>query len=679
VYHQVSFHSSHRIRSVDALRALAVIPVVLFHLNPGWLPGGYLGVDVFFVISGFLITGIILREVEERTFSFAGFYARRIRRILPALFVMMAVVAAVFALANPLHLNELVRQVRAVVALAGNYAVRDMAGDYWGAGAQEHPLLHTWSLAVEEQFYLGFPLLIWLCSRKCGRVGLVWMVGGLAMLSLLWYAAQSLAAPASAFYMLGSRSWELLAGALVACLAREPESRPNTSLWFGWAGLTSLAVAYALPSFLPATRPFLPLITTCGTALFLASARTSSPAHAWLSRPWLVYVGLISYSLYLWHWPAIVLLRLPGREAALPHVVTLVLAAGIFLVAVASYHLIEKPMRAWGPAVWLAAASAPALFLGVQMLGKTEGRPVLLASAVSSAETADEWVGGFRGMTVRGPLYSSNPREIGGHGERFSAIKFHPRPSGSDIDMVPRSGLPGARHRVLVWGDSHAMMLAPVTDEILLRADCSSEFHVMDATDPAVWRARRFGKHPAFQLLRRHLRDDRIATSDELDRFELVGLDLLRRRPSACIFILRYDHRRFEELEPSFREMLRHTRLIVVQQPPRLDMPDLCTVDYFAFLRDRKGVSLPELVVRASIPAKESCAQFEDRLLTCFGGDPNFVFVRTDDLFARPDGSVRWWDGAGALYYIDNNHLSEFGALLVAPRVEVAIRKALAQ
>lgn len=125
--------------------------------------------------------------------------------------------------------------------------------------------------------------------------------------------------------------------------------------------------------------------------------------------------------------------------------------------------------------------------------------------------------------------------------------------------------------------------------------------------------------------------------------------------------------------------MLRHTRLIVVQQPPRLDMPDLCTVDYFAFLRDRKGVSLPELVVRASIPAKESCAQFEDRLLTCFGGDPNFVFVRTDDLFARPDGSVRWWDGSGALYYIDNNHLSEFGALLVAPRVEVAIRKALAQ
>ena len=655
------------------------MPVVLFHLNPGWLPGGYLGVDVFFVISGFLITGIILREVDQRTFSFAGFYARRIRRILPALFVMMAVVTLVFAWANPLHLNELVRQVRAVVALVGNYAVRDMAGDYWGAGAQEHPLLHTWSLAVEEQFYLGFPLLIWLCSRKCGRVGLGRLVGGLAMLSLLWYAAQSLAAPASAFYMLGSRSWELLAGAFVACLAREPEPRPNTSLWFGWAGLTGLAVAYALPSFLPAVRPFLPLIATCGTALFLASARTSSPAHDWLSRPWLIYIGLISYSLYLWHWPAIVLLRLQGREATLPHGATLAIAAAVFLVAVASYHWIEKPMRAWGPSVWLALSCAPVLIWGAQMLGKTEGRPTLLASALPSAETADAWVGGFRGMTVRGRLYSSNPREISGLDGRFSAVKFVHRPSVAGVDVVPIGGRLDSTRRVLVWGDSHALMLAPLADKILFEADCAADFHVLDGADPAVWRARSFGSQPAFQLLRKYFRDDRIATSEELDRFESVGLGLLRSRPAACLFILRYDHRRFEDIEPSIREMLRYSRLVVVQQPPPLEMPDLCTVDYFAFLRDRKGVSLPELVVRASAQAKESCAKFEDRLLDRFGGDPNFVFVRTDDLFTKPDGSVRWWDGAGALYYIDNNHLSEFGALLVAPRVEAAIRKTLAQ
>lgn len=287
----MSFHSSHRIRSVDALRALAVIPVVLFHLNPDWLPGGYLGVDVFFVISGFLITGIILREVEERTFSFAGFYARRIRRILPALFVMMAVVTAVFAWANPLHLNELVRQVRAVVALAGNYAVRDMAGDYWGAGAQEHPLLHTWSLAVEEQFYLCFPLLIWLCSRKCGRVGLVWMVGGLAMLSLLWYAAQSLAAPASAFYMLGSRSWELLAGALVACLAALATVPPKhiDMVRLGRADqpcrcLCAAFVSPRHPSVSPANRDLWDGIIPSLGPDFLARACMAEPAMAGLYR-----------------------------------------------------------------------------------------------------------------------------------------------------------------------------------------------------------------------------------------------------------------------------------------------------------------------------------------------------------------------------------------------------------
>lgn len=674
----MSLSLSHRLRSVDALRALAILPVVLFHLAPAWLPGGYLGVDIFFVISGFLITGIILREVKEETFSFTGFYARRIRRILPALFVMMAVVTVIFAWVDPLNLNELIRQVRAVVVLAGNYAVRDLAGDYWGAGAQAHPLLHTWSLAVEEQFYLSFPLFIWLCCRKRSRAWLGWLVGGAALLSLLWYAAQSLAAPVSAFYLLGGRAWQLLAGALVAFIARAPESSPGSPAWHGWMGLACVAAAYALPWFLPAARPILPLIATTGTALFLASARASSPAHDWLSRPWLVYVGLISYSLYLWHWPAIVLLRLQGDQAALSLGVILALATGIFLIAVASYHWVEKPLRVWRPAVWLTLASAPLLFFGAQLLGDAKGRPVLVASTEPLAEKADAWVGGFRGMTVRGPLYSSNPREIGGHDGRFNAVKFLRRPSSTGVETVPTGGLPGAARRVLVWGDSHAMMMAPVADEALRRADCAADFHVLDGADPAVWRSRRFGTQSGFQLLRRYFRDDSIASSDELDRFEQVGLELLRRRPPACLLILRYDHRRFEDLESSFREMLRHSRLIVMQQPPHLEIPDLCTVDYFAFLRDRRGVSLPDLTVRESPLAQAARAEFEVKLQACFGGDPNFSFLRTEDLFTLPTGAVRWWDGAGALYYIDDNHLSEFGASLLAPRIEAAVRSALA-
>jgi peptidoglycan/LPS O-acetylase OafA/YrhL len=669
---------SHRLHSVDALRALAVLPVVIFHLNPSWLPGGYLGVDIFFVISGFLITRIILHEVKEGSFSFAGFYARRIRRILPALFVMMTIVTAVFAWADPLHLNELVSQVQAVVALAGNYAIRDLAGDYWSVGAQEHPLLHTWSLAVEEQFYLAFPLFIWACGRKRGRIGICWVVGIMALLSLLWYAAQSMAAPVSAFYLLGGRAWELLAGALVACLVRESESRKCPPIWLGWTGLACLIVAYVLPYFFPQTRPFLPLIAISGTAFFLVSVKPSSPAHAWLTKPWLVYIGLISYSLYLWHWPVIVLLRLRSGDATLSPGVMLPMVTAIFLVAVASYQWIEKPMRTWRATVWLAFVCAPALLFGTRMLAIAQGRPVIVASTVPSAEAADPWVAGFRGMTVRGPLYSSNPREISGLDERFSAVKFVRRPPCTRMDIVPTGGRPGSDRRALLWGDSHAMMMAPFADEAFQRADCAAEFHVMDGIDPAVWRARRFGKHPAFQLLRRYFRDDKIASSEELDRFEQVGLELLRRRPSACLFVLRYDHRRFEDLEPSFREMLRHSRLIVVQQPPYLDIPKMCTVDYFAFLRDRRSVNLTDLVVHESITARETRIRFESMLLASFGSDPNFIFVRTEDLFTKPDRTVRWWDGAGALYYIDDNHLSEFGARLVAPRIEAALQKALA-
>jgi peptidoglycan/LPS O-acetylase OafA/YrhL len=134
-----------RIHAVDALRAIAVLPVILFHLNPDWLPGGYLGVDVFFVISGYLITGIIAKEIIENTFTFTGFYRRRIRRILPALLGMMFAVLLAGILINPIQLNEIARQIRAVILINGNGALCDTIGNYWGTDALADPLLHTWS------------------------------------------------------------------------------------------------------------------------------------------------------------------------------------------------------------------------------------------------------------------------------------------------------------------------------------------------------------------------------------------------------------------------------------------------------------------------------------------------------------------------------------------------------
>lgn len=668
---------SGRIKSVDALRALAVLPVIIFHLNHRWLPGGYIGVDIFFVISGFLITGIILREIEARTFSFAAFYTRRIRRILPALFVMMTCVALVFAWTAPLHLNELFKQIGAVIALVGNIAARDLAGNYWGSAAQEQPLLHTWSLGVEEQFYLGFPIMLWLLCRSVLRPKAMGVLLVVAFFSFLWHIAQSIIAPHNAFYLLGGRAWELLVGAIMALACRGPVSRKAVPEWVSWTGLALIVAAYVLPPDNGA-RFFAPPFAVAGAAMFLSAASTSSSAHTWLSRPWMVYVGLISYSLYLWHWPAIVLFKqsIPagmGLSAGL-----LALVAGIFLVSVLSYHLIEKPMRSARLTVWGVFMSIPLLLLGGFLLVRANGRPALVASADPRATSADTWVGGFRGMTVQGLLYSSNPRTVE-PGDKYLAVKFVRHPPSNGIESVPTGGEPEATHKVVVWGDSHGVMLAPVADAAIRSTHYAAVYHLLDGGDPAVWRARRVGTRPVNQWLRRYFRDDKIATSDELDQFEALGLRLLRDRPAACLFVLRYDERPFEALEASFREILRHTRLIVVQQPPRLDIPDLCTVDYFAFLRDKNGISLSGLIVQELPSARQARAQFEAQLLAHFGHNKNFIFVPTADLFTKPDGSVRWWDGVDQLYYIDDDHLSEFGAQLLAPRIEAALRPSLTQ
>ncbi|MEY4775644.1 MAG: hypothetical protein RL759_157 [Verrucomicrobiota bacterium] len=670
----MSSHLSARLPAVDALRALAVIPVIVFHLHADFLPGGYLGVDIFFVISGFLISGIIFRQIANGTFSLRAFYARRVRRILPALFVMMACVVLLFAWADPLNLNELVHQANMVLGLVGNINARELAGDYWGAGAQAQPLLHTWSLGVEEQFYLGFPLLLWLLHRCVAPARRKWLLGSLTAVSLTWYVAQSYITPPAAFYLLAGRAWELLAGALVAVWTLERRDDECSPGWVSWMGLALIGLAYVLPAISPEARPLLPLLAVAGTALFLSSAGGRPPAHVWLSRPWFVYIGLISYSLYLWHWPVIVLLRKldPGALSSLWS--TAVVSVGIFLTAAASYQFVEQPLRSARLTVAGVMVCIPLFLFGGQMLVQAYGRTVILAAAAPQHNSADARVGGFRRMTVKGLLYDSHPRSTLPASDKYRALEIIRPARAPAIAAVQIGGEPGSAKRVVVWGDSHAMTLAPLADDVLRTAHYSAAFHVLDGYDPAVWRQRRAGTQPIFQLLRRVFRDGRLVTSDELDQYEKAGLELLQAQPAACVFVMRYDGRKFETLEASFAEILRHTRLIFVQQPPTLTIPDLCTVDYFAFLRDRRGVALEGLAVYESPSDREAKAQFEAKLLARFGGRANFVFLKTADLFTRPDGAVRWSDGSGTLYYIDGNHLSEFGCELLRPLMEAALR-----
>ncbi len=348
---------------IDGLRAVAVAPVVLFHAGVAGFSGGFVGVDVFFVISGFLITSLILHEKQCGTFTLRSFYERRARRILPALFaVVLACVPLAYLWMMPEEMKAFGASVLSVVLFVSNFVFYAQSG-YFDQASELKPLLHTWSLAVEEQFYIVFPLILLALWRWSHRA-LLPAFGGLFLLSLLVAQTggnldprQTVAAtpwswqslPSWGFYLLPSRFWELMLGAIVAVaelrygIARLARSRPLAQA----ASLTGLAlIGYAVVAF-DHTTPYPSvhtLVPTLGAGLVIAFARETTLAHKLLSLRAIVGLGLISYSVYLWHHPLFAFARVasldqPSREALLA------LAGLSVVLAYATWALVEQPFR----------------------------------------------------------------------------------------------------------------------------------------------------------------------------------------------------------------------------------------------------------------------------------------------------------------------------------------------
>jgi peptidoglycan/LPS O-acetylase OafA/YrhL len=333
-------------REIDGIRALAVIPVILFHAGFSWFSGGYVGVDVFFVISGYLITGIVTSDIARGTFSIANFYERRIRRILPALFLVVVVCAPVaFWVLLPADLKEFGQSLIAVATFSSNVFFWSQSGYFHGA-AELKPLLHTWSLSVEEQFYVVFPPLLLLMWRW-GRKWVVTVLLAIAMTSLLLAEWGALNKPIATFFLLPTRAWELLLGSLAAFYIAN-ESRQQLTLTQNniLASIGFIAVAYAVFGFdAKTTFPGLhALVPTLGTALMIISARPETWVGKFLCQPAMVSVGLISYSAYLWHQPLFSF----ARHLGLTDSATLTLGALAVLSLVLGYlswRYVETPFR----------------------------------------------------------------------------------------------------------------------------------------------------------------------------------------------------------------------------------------------------------------------------------------------------------------------------------------------
>ncbi len=446
---------------IDGLRAIAVISVVLFHMDAAWLPAGFVGVDIFFVISGFLITGLLVEEHGRNgRVDIAAFYARRVRRLLPALLLMVLATLIVGLLLLPASgpQQHLAKSAAAALFFVSNLFFARQPSGYFAVGADHYPLLHTWTLAVEEQFYIVWPLLVPLIAWAASRIG--WWRSRVLLISYAAIALLSFALcqwmlqwrPNWAFYLTPFRAWEFAIGAMLALVL--PAWVAAGGRYGQW--LSSFGLAMILASFwvIDGTAAFpgpLAILPVTGSALMLAGGALSpaSSIGRALSTGPVTYVGRISYGWYLWHWPFLAYLNYWADGE--PHTVQIFAAAAAsFAVAALSFRLVETPIRqrSWRPF----ATTRASLFSGAALL--------LLGGACAGAT----YVGAERTLAA-----SPRLQAIFAAGDDILALDpacsnyVVPFERLATIDQC-RMGSPTATRGIALWGDSHAHHLLPMLD-----------------------------------------------------------------------------------------------------------------------------------------------------------------------------------------------------------------------
>lgn len=434
-----------------------MVPVILFHAGISLFSGGFVGVDVFFVISGYLITSIILAEQAQGTFSLVRFYERRARRILPALLLVVAVcIPVAWVLLLPSDYADFSESLAAVAVFGSNVFFYLQSG-YFEADAELKPLLHTWSLGVEEQFYLLFPLLLMGLARLRARVTVAVLaaIGVASFVGAEWASQRD---PSGAFFLLPYRAWELVIGAMLALRessirSAPPEVAVPAPLLAGWraeaASVLGLSMIVAAVFLFDEETPFpgrYALLPTLGTALLIWAATPATRVGRWLGHPALVAIGLMSYSAYLWHQPLFAFAR-HTHESEPSLAVLLALSAGALVLAWLSWRFVEKPFREKGRfsrrVVFSAALAGSLLIAGVGVGGAyLDGLPQRFAF-----------------VTERLPGYRMDNRVLQAESmQPLRALTGDPAYGTAETNAGDRKltfTRPDARH-VLIIGNSHS-------------------------------------------------------------------------------------------------------------------------------------------------------------------------------------------------------------------------------
>jgi peptidoglycan/LPS O-acetylase OafA/YrhL len=634
---------------VDGLRAVAVIPVVLFHLGASWIPGGFIGVDVFFVISGFLITSIILKEQAAGTFTFSGFWMRRVRRIMPAMLVMLIAtsIGGYLWMFGP-SWKSLSGQIFSALGLYANIEMWQLSGNYWGPAAESAPLLHTWSLSVEEQFYLFYPLLLLILLKFTPkRVFALILCGSALSLAVGVYATEY--SPSAAFYFLPPRAWELAAGCLLAIFERSrgPAPKGSISRTLALTGLLLIGAGYYLIQGAEGFPGFWALLPVVGTVLVIRfSCAEQCLAGRVLGWAPVVYIGKCSYSLYLWHWPVIVLAA--ALKLKYPELVNLWGIVGVMVVlTLVSYHFVECPTRKMKRIL-------PLVLVGLAIsLG--------FATYLRQAEYSYD-------LTVLPPVEA--------YGAVYDVVPFAPE-AGELLEGVVSEDRDPAQYTahaedgiirqfgsdtpsVVVLGSSHGLMWGRTIEEICQELGVTVSFYTARATPP--WISLPVVAAPA-----------RFFTAEQKMAFDTKRIENIKAwSPDVVIVVDRWSSRGdpFEHAELLRYFELCGSQVILIGQPPELStgntsIPLLMAYQYTASENPPKQAILEAHNQEAVGQANQRLRELAESLAFCH-------FVGVQDLYEADDAHVLVRDGNQVLY-IDDDHLSQAGVQKAKERLRQTI------
>jgi peptidoglycan/LPS O-acetylase OafA/YrhL len=644
---------------IDGLRAIAILSVVFCHAGLSHVRGGFVGVDVFFVISGFLIGGHIFSDLEKKRFSFLDFYTRRAKRILPPLFFVVSfVMIAGFVLMSPFEFRRLSSRALATVLSLSNFLFW-VKIDYFNPPTESEPLLMTWSLGVEEQFYLVIPLLMLLLSRLRKNMILPVMtavIGASLVLSILQLHSH----PTACFYLLPSRAWELAVGVAFALSESKLRALKPPS-WFvdAIAAIGLLLIAASCLKFDSATPfPGLAAVPSVIGAAFLIASRQSFINRRILASAPMAFIGRVSYSWYLWHWPLMAFIRL-GTGGDLPLKAALVSLVVSFLLAVLSYYVVETPLRASKrpPAKLLPRYAAITLLFTV----------ILLFFYLKN------------GFPRRYPQLASQEALI-------RNISSNPCLLEGDQLTAPSFCLAASQYKdkFVLWGDSHASAISPVL-QAKVEAAGYVFYPILHSGCPPLIGVARFdsGNPPSYKVClkfnERALQT--ILTDPEIKVVALASYWVSTFDPERTQQLIRFDEGPLNQRDDAssltlLDQSLRHTTQVLLNAHKKV----------VVFNDSPLFHVLPMWRMRTS----QNRARM--RLWSALGGvgDPDPGIAIAGDLnpvqlsvqrvvlqFAASSPAVHFWDlrrplSAGGdlyryregfhIYYADDSHLTAFGA-----------------